>query len=210
MIHVAVVDDHELFREGLVMVLNQMDDIEVIADFGSGQDFLKAIGDLNIDLVLMDINMDVMNGVETTQKLKALKPEVKVIAVTMYTEDSYYLQMINAGAHGFVLKKAGKYELGQAIREVHNGGNYFSQEILQKMAFKAIAKPEENENKLSVREIEVLKLICKGLSTREISEMLFLSHKTVEVHRSNILRKSGQKNVAQLVMWALKNNYVTM
>jgi len=108
MIHVAVVDDHELFREGLVMVLNQMDDIEVIADFGSGQDFLKAIGDLNIDLVLMDINMDVMNGVETTQKLKALKPEVKVIAVTMYTEDSYYLQMINAGAHGFVLKKAGR------------------------------------------------------------------------------------------------------
>jgi len=208
MICVAVVDDHELFREGLVLVLNQMDDVEVCANFGSGQDFLNAMGGLDIDLVLMDINMEAMNGIETTQKLKAIKPEVKVIAVTMYTEDSYYMQMINAGAHGFVLKKAGKYELAKAIHEVHNGGNYFSQEILQKMALKAIAKPEENE--LSVREIEVLQLICKGHSTKEISEMLFLSHKTIEVHRSNILRKSGQKNVAQLVMWALKNNYATL
>lgn len=132
MIRVAVVDDHELFREGLVLVLNQMDDVDVCANFGSGLDFLNAIDGLNIDLVLMDINMEAMNGIETTQKLKAIKPDVKVIAVTMYTEDSYYMQMINAGAHGFVLKKAGKYELAQAIHEIHKGGNYFSQEILQK------------------------------------------------------------------------------
>ena len=210
MIKVVVVDDHALFREGLLMVLDQIDEVEVIADFGSGNDFLQSFQELEEDIVLMDINMEGMNGIETTKKAKSIRPQLKVIAVTMFVEDSYYMQMINAGAHGFVLKKAGKYELAQAIQEVYNGGNYFSQEILQKMAFKAIAKPEEKEKQLSAREVEVLQLICKGMSSKEISEKLFLSQKTVEVHRSNILRKSGNKNIAQLVIWALKNNYTNI
>ena len=207
MINIAVVDDHELFREGLVLVLSQIDDVNIVADFGSGDDLLKSIDDLNVDIILMDINMEGLSGIETTIKVKTSNPEIKIIAVTMFVEDSYYLQMINAGAHGFLLKKAGKYELEKAILEVHKGGNYFSQEILQKMALKAINKDDDKENKLTIRETEVLQLICKGLSTREISENLFLSQKTVEVHRSNILRKTNQKNVAQLVIWALKNNY---
>ncbi len=210
MINIAIVDDHEMFREGLVLVLSQVEDINVVGDFSSGDSFLKALADLDIDIVLMDIKMEGLNGIETTQKAKTIKPDLKVIAVTMFVEDSYYMQMINAGAHGFVLKKAGKYELAQAIHEVNKGGNYFSQEILQKMAFKAISGKDEKEHQLSTREVEVLRLICKGLSTKEISEVLFICQKTVEVHRSNILRKSDQKNIAQLVIWAIKNNYTTI
>ncbi|MCW3805115.1 response regulator [Plebeiibacterium marinum] len=210
MINVAIVDDHELFREGLVLVLDQIDEINIVKDYCSGNEFLSDLDNLNIDIVLMDIKMEGLNGIETTQKAKAIKPDLKVIAVTMFVEDSYYMQMIQAGAHGFVLKKAGKYELGQAIMEVYKGGNYFSQEILQKMALSAIGGTNSKENQLSNREIEVLQLICKGLSTKEIAESLFLSQKTVEVHRSNILRKSEQKNIAQLVIWAVKNNYTSI
>ncbi len=207
MINIAVVDDHEMFREGLVLVLGQIEDVNVVADYCCGHVFLENMDDLDIDIVLMDIKMEGMNGIETTQKLKAKKPDIKVIAVTMFVEESYYMQMIQAGAHGFILKKAGKYELAHAIQEVSKGGNYFAQEILQKMAFKAIAKTEDKEEQLTKREVEVLQLICEGLSTKEISEKLFLSHKTIEVHRSNILRKSDQKNIAQLVIWAVKNHY---
>lgn len=207
MIKVAVVDDHELFREGLVLVLKQIDDIEIVADFGSGNAFLESLDHLDLDIVLMDIKMEGFDGIETTIKAKDAKPNLKIIAVTMFEEDSYYLQMIHAGAQGFVLKKAGKYELAQAIKEVYKGGNYFSQEILQKMAFKAINTEKQQEEQLTGRETEVLQLICKGLSTKEICEKLFISQKTVEVHRSNLMRKTDCKNVAQLVIWALKNKY---
>lgn len=210
MINIVIVDDHEMFREGLVMVLGQVDNFNIVADYNSGDAFLKHVEELSFDVVLMDIKMDGTNGIETTRQLKLLKPDVKVIAVTMFVEDSYYLQMINAGAHGFVLKKAGKYELMQAVTEVHNGGNFFSQEILKKMAFKAIGKDDDKEKALTTRETEVLKLICKGLSSKEISEELFLSPKTIEVHRSNLLRKTDQKNIAQLVIWALKNNHISI
>lgn len=210
MINIVIVDDHELFREGLVLVLGQVDNFNIVADYNSGDEFLKHIDSLEVDVVLMDIKMEGLNGIETTIKLKEIKPDIKVIAVTMFVEDSYYLQMINAGAHGFVLKKAGKYELMQAVTEVNSGGNFFSQEILKKMAFKAINKEVEKEKALSPREVEVLKLICKGLSSKEISEELFLSPKTIEVHRSNLLRKTDQKNIAQLVIWALKNNHISL
>nr|WP_321406368.1 response regulator transcription factor [uncultured Carboxylicivirga sp.] len=210
MINIAIVDDHEMFIEGLVLVLSQVDNFNVVATFSSGDEFLKSIESLTIDVVLMDINMSGKSGIETTKICKVKKPEVRIIAVTMFVEDSYYMQMINAGAHGFILKKAGKFELTQAINEVYKGGNYFSQEILKKMAFKAISKKEDDPDQLSSREVEVLQLICKGMSTKEISERLFLSTKTVEVHRSNILKKTNQKNVAQLVIWALKHNYCSL
>ncbi|MCU4163729.1 response regulator [Carboxylicivirga caseinilyticus] len=210
MINIAIVDDHEMFIEGLVLVLSQVDNFNVVATFSSGDEFLSSIESLTIDIVLMDINMTGKSGIETTKICKVKKPEVRIIAVTMFVEDSYYMQMINAGAHGFILKKAGKFELTQAINEVYKGGNYFSQEILKKMAFKAISKKEDDPDQLSSREVEVLQLICKGMSTKEISERLFLSTKTVEVHRSNILKKTNQKNVAQLVIWALKHNYCSL
>jgi len=210
MINIAIVDDHEMFREGLVLVLSQIENFNIVGNYHSGDEFLEVMDSLPIDVVLMDIKMSGTSGIETTRLSKIKNPKLKIIAVTMFVEDSYYMQMINAGAHGFILKKAGKYELTQAINEVYNGGNYFSQEILKKMAFSAISKKTDDPDQLTNREIEVLQLICKGLSTKEISENLFLSAKTVEVHRSSLLRKSNQKNVAQLVIWAIKHNYCSI
>lgn len=210
MINIAIVDDHEMFREGLILVLGQVDNFNIVGSYSSGDEFLEKIDDLTIDVVLMDIKMTGKSGIETTSILKIKKPDLKIIAVTMFVEDSYYMQMINAGAHGFILKKAGKFELVQAINEVYKGGNYFSQEILRKMAFKAISKNENDPDKLTPREVEVLQLICKGMSTKEISETLFLSTKTIEVHRSNILKKANKKNIAQLIIWALKHHYCSL
>jgi len=206
MVNIAIVDDHDLFRQGLILVLGQVDEFNVVGDFSSGDEFLIALETLSVDVVLMDINMSGTNGIDTTRLVLKAKPLLKVIALTMFVEDAYYLQMIDAGARGFILKKGGKYELIQAIQEVYKGGNFFSQEILQRMAFKSINKEKEDLDKLSKRELEVLQMICHGLSTKEISDQLFISPKTVEVHRSNILRKAKLKNVAQLIIWAIKND----
>jgi len=210
MVNIAIVDDHDLFRQGLILVLGQVDEFNVIGDFRSGDDFLGALESLPVDVVLMDINMSGTNGIEATRLALKIKPLLKVIALTMFIEDSYYLQMIDAGARGFILKKAGKYELIQAIQEVNKGGSFFSQEILQRMAYNSINKDTDDPEQLSKRELEVLQLVCRGLSTKEISEDLFISHKTVEVHRSNLLRKANLKNVAQLIIWAIKRDYFSV
>ena len=145
------------------------------------------------------------NGIKTTQQAIDLKKEINIIGLTMLNDEASYLRMIENGAKGFVLKKSGKYELQQAIQDVYNGGNYFSQDILQKLAFRINRKSSNPADELTNRESEVIVHICKGLSTKQISEVLFISPKTIEVHRSNILSKTGCKNIAQLIVWAIKN-----
>jgi DNA-binding NarL/FixJ family response regulator len=205
-IDIAIVDDHELFRDGLKLVISQIEDFNVCNESSGGKEFLAYISHGTYpDVVLMDVNMPEMNGIETTEKALKIAPGLKVIALTMHKDESYYMQMISAGAKGFVLKKSGKYELQQAINEVYSGGNYFSSDIMQKMTFRLI-NPHTDDDKLTKREKEILKLICNGLSSNEISEKLFISPKTVEVHRTNIFRKTNVKNTARLVIWAVKNN----
>lgn len=204
-INVVLVDDHEIFREGLKLVLHQIENICVVAEFSSGDDFIKGINEIETDIVLLDINMPGIDGIKTTQQAIKQKKDLLIIGLTMLSDEASYLQMIENGAKGFVLKKSGKYELNQAIQDVYNGGNYFSQEILQKLAFRINRKSSNSVDELTNRENEILVLICKGLSTKQISEVLFISPKTIEVHRSNILSKTGCKNIAQLVVWAIEN-----
>ena len=130
----------------------------------------------------------------------------KVIALTMFADMTHYTQMKNAGVKGFILKKANKFELQQAINTVFSGGNYFSQEILQKMVFQSVRFPTAS-NQLTHSEIDILNLICKGFTSHEIAEKLFISAKTVETHRSNIFLKADVHNVAGLIVWAINNNY---
>jgi len=208
-IKIAIVDDHDLFREGIRLVLGQIENFEVIFDTSNGNVFLEFLQNSFPDLVLMDINMPIIDGIETTQKSIKLYPDLKVIALTMFSDTTHYTQMINAGIKGFILKKSNKYELQQAINAVYSGANYFSQEILQKMAFQSV-NFSSDPNRLTHRELDILNLVCKGLTSQEISDKLFISPKTVEVHRTNIFHKSDVRNIGELILWAIKNNYFSI
>jgi DNA-binding NarL/FixJ family response regulator len=207
-IHVSIVDDHELFRDGLKLVLTQLNPDFVISEFSNGQDFLKSLDAHVPEIVLMDVNMPILNGRETTKRALEKYPDLKIIAVTMYGEENYYMQMIEAGVKGIILKKSGKFELEQAIHEVLDGGNFFAQEIIKKMAMRLNRRNPNKFETLSERELEVLVKICNGLSNSEMAEQLFISPKTVEVHKSNIFKKTGVRNSAQLVIYAIKKGFI--
>lgn len=208
-IKIAVVDDHDLFREGLILVLNQIEGFEVIFNSSDGNQFIEFVQRSKPDVVLMDISMPLIDGVETTKKTLLFVPDIKIIALSMFSDFIHYSLMIHAGVKGFVQKNAAKYELQHAISIVHNGGNYFSQEILQKVAFHSIHS-SSNQDQLTNREYDVLNLVCSGLTSQEITEKLFISLKTVEVHRTNIFSKANVRNTAELIIWAVKNNLFTI
>jgi DNA-binding NarL/FixJ family response regulator len=207
-IHIAIVDDHELFRDGLKLVLQHINPGFKIHEASNGKEFLEMLETLVPDIVLMDINMPVLSGRDTVPKALEIRPDLKIIAVTMYGEEIYYLQMIELGVKGIILKKSGKMELESAIKEVLNGGNFFSQEILKKMAIRLNRKNTDKNNELSEREFEILVNVCNGMTNNEIAEKLFISPKTVEVHKSNIFRKTHVKNSAQLVIYAIKRGII--
>jgi DNA-binding NarL/FixJ family response regulator len=207
-INIAVIDDHDLFREGIKLVLSQIDGFNVVFDASDGNQFVDALNHLKVDIVLMDIEMPAINGIQATINALRVNPDLKVIALTMFSDTGHYTQMINAGVKGFILKKTNKFELQQAITTVYQGCSYFSQEIMKKMAFQSIHSNPCNQ--LTAREMDVLDLICKGLTSQEIAEKLFISVKTVEVHRSNIFLKTKVRNTAELIIWAVKTNLITI
>lgn len=208
-IRIAIIDDHDLFREGIILVLSQIEGFEVVFNTSDGNRFVEALALIEVDVALVDIEMPALSGALTIQKAMEVKPGLKAIALTMFSDTGHYTQMIQAGARGFILKKANKYELEQAILAVQRGGSYFSQEILQKLAFRYTGK-ETGEEDLTTREVEIMVLICQGLTSQEISERLHISAKTVETHRSNLFLKAGVHNVAGLIAWAVRNQYYSM
>ncbi len=208
-IKIAIIDDHDLFREGIKLVVGQIENFEVIFDTSNGNLFFEFLQNSMPDVVLMDIAMPIIDGVETTRKAVELLPSLKVIALSMFSDFIHYTQMIDAGVKGFILKKSNKFELQQAIHAVLSGGNYFSQEILQKMAFQSVHF-SAGSNQLTHRELVIINLVCQGLTLQEISDKLFISQKTVEVHRTNIFRKTDVRNSGELIVWAIKNNFFTI
>lgn len=204
-IKIAIVDDHQLFRSGLRFILENEKDIEVLFEAPNGKQFLEYLKSLKPDVVLMDISMPEMDGIEATQKALEILPELHVLVLSMYSDIEYYNTMIDIGVKGFILKDIDNNELADAIRKVHRGGNYFSQELLLKLIKN---KPEGEKIDLTRREMEVLELICKGHSNQEISEELYISQRTVERHRSSLLFKTDSKNSISLVIYAIKNNLV--
>lgn len=208
-IRIAIIDDHDLFREGLKLVLKQIDGFIIDFDTPDGNHFIEMLDTIPVDIALMDIDMPVINGIQATLKALKVKPGLKVIALSMFSDTGHYTQMINAGVKGFVLKKANKYELEQAITTVYHGGNYFSQEIIRKLAYQYTDKADGN-HQLTGREMEIMLMICQGLTSPEISDQLHISYKTVETHRSNIFLKAGVKNSAGLIVWAIRNQYYSV
>lgn len=209
---IIIVDDHTLFRNGLRILLNNMEDYQVIAEAANGKQFLDLLETHLPDLVLLDINMPVMDGIEAATIAHEKYPKLKIITLSMYGEEDYYYKMVNAGVKGFVLKNSDIKEVKTALDVVYDGGSFFSSELLQNLvnSLKSSPKSKEFHAELSEREMEILILICQGLSNQEIGDKLFISKRTVDKHRANILEKSESKNTAQLVVYAIKNRLVEL
>ncbi|HEY4789447.1 MAG TPA: response regulator transcription factor [Bacteroidales bacterium] len=211
-IKVFIVDDHDIFRDGIKLLLSSGDIAEVVGEACNGQEFLDKV-ELNMpDVVLMDIAMPVLDGIETSQKVREKYETLKILALTMFGDEKYYCKMIQAGAKGFVLKSSGISELIKAITEVNNGRSYFSNELLVKLIAGITSqrekKNEENNDNISKRELEVLRLIAHGHTNEEIADKLNIGTNTVRTHRANLAAKTGCGNTASLVMYAIKNKYV--
>jgi DNA-binding NarL/FixJ family response regulator len=204
---VIIADDHSLFRQGLKLILMELDDIEVIADVPNGKELLEIVGILEPDLIIMDINMPFLNGIEASKILARDHPEVKILVVSMYGDEQYYNSVIENGVKGFILKDADNSELKTAVRDILNGKTYFSQELLLRLIRSRQTPANVN---LTNREQEILELICQGLGTSDISAKLFLSDRTIENHKANLFAKTGCKNSLSLVIFAIKNNLATL
>ncbi len=209
---VIIVDDHTLFRNGLRILLNNLENYHVIAEAANGKQFLELLNTIVPDLVLMDISMPVMDGIEASTIAHAKYPDLKIITLSMYGEEDYYYKMVNAGVKGFVLKNSDIKEVKTALDVVYDGGSFFSSELLQNLvnSLKSSPKSKEFHTELSEREMEILILICQGMSNQKIADKLFISKRTVDKHRANILEKSESKNTAQLVVYAIKNRLVEL
>jgi len=212
-IKVLVVDDHQLFREGIVNLLFSAENIEVVAQAEDGIDAIEKAKHYKPDVVLLDITMPRMNGIETTKKLKSLMPKIKIVSLSMHSEKQYVKGVLEAGADGYLLKNCTNRQLTEAIQSGFDGKKYLSEDITG-MVISGYLDPSGSETteyeNLSVREKEIFHLFAEGKSTREISELLFISVKTVNTHKQNILEKLDLKSNTELVKYALKNGLINL
>jgi len=203
-----------MFRDGLKEILNKEKNIQIIDEAENGYEVLEKTENNNIDVVLMDIDMGGTNGIKATKELLTKLPETKVLVLSMHSDSKYIMSMLEAGAKGYILKNAGKEEVIAAINTVASGDSYFSSQVSSKIIEKlyskrtAIEKLKNREIPLTPRELEVLKLIALEYSNPEIAEELFISIRTVETHKRNLLEKLGAKNTAGLVKYALSNKII--
>jgi DNA-binding NarL/FixJ family response regulator len=213
-IRIYIIDDHKLFVHGVISLLSDEADLEIAGYAFSAADFLAVAEKIDVDVYLMDINMPDVTGIELTRKLKAIKPEARVLALTMYDDFEYVENMIKSGADGYILKTASLEELSLAIRTVAGKGKFFGNEI-QEIIFKKIGSKGSNgtktENKnqanLTKREMEIISLIAKEYTTQEIADKLFISTRTVETHRKNIISKTRVKSIIGLLKFAEKQGF---
>jgi len=208
MIRIIIADDHQMFIDGIRSLLEHEEDIEIIGEALDGEQVLRLVSSMPVDMILMDINMPKLDGLQATQQIKAKYPDTKVLMLTMYNTPEYIVGVADAGADGYILKNTGKHELNEAIRSIMAGLNFYSQEVMRTMLQSEKNKKTKalNDPQLSKREIEVLKLIVQEMTTQEIADALFISNHTVETHRKNLLDKLNARNIAGLVRYAYQNN----
>lgn len=207
---IAIADDYKIFREGLKKCIASDDSLEVIIEANNGEELISAFEKTTPDVVIMDLKMPVMDGMEATQIIRARFPKVKVLVVTMYNEDKFIIHLMEIGANGYLLKNAEPDEIRRSIYAVYENGFYFndlvSNALVKKLAIKDKINPSFNQNiELSQQELEVLKLICNEKTVEEIAKEIFLSPPLVENIRRQLIEKIGVRNTAGLVMYAIKN-----
>jgi DNA-binding NarL/FixJ family response regulator len=199
MIRIAITDDHRLFRKGMTIMIEDLEGIEVMFEAENGKELLEKLKAQAVDLVLLDLDMPVMDGIATTSALRADFPELKIVILSMHDDDKMIAHLMEKGAHGYLLKDAEPEEVETAIRTTLQNGFYFNERVSKAMLSGLVQKNNikpsfQAPTELSERELEVLKLICKEYTSQEIADQLFISKRTVEGHRNRMLEKIGAKN----------------
>ena len=214
---ILIVDDHEVVRDGLRNILTSLDNISIAGEAGNGEDAVKMYSSLKPDLVIMDISMPGMNGIEATRVIKEKDPDARILILTMHDNQEYLNQIIRSGAKGFILKNTDKEELLDAVKTVASGDNFFSKDISKLIIDNYIRTAKETEKNdgykevpLTKREIEILKLIASGYSKQKKANILYISYNTVDTHRKNIMHKLSIKNTAGLVRYAIEKGLISL
>jgi two-component system, NarL family, response regulator NreC len=212
-IRLVVADDHEIFLDGLCLMLGKSQDIDLVGYASNGRELVDLVTELKPDVVLTDIKMPGMDGVEATQKITSQQPGIRVVALSMFDEEHLVVDMLEAGAKGYLLKNAGKDEILDAIHAVYNWDTYYCRQTTNKLAG-MIAKSRFGSGKkkelpvFAEKELEIIRYICMQLTAQEIADRVFLSRRTVEGYRLKILEKMDVKNSAGVVVYALKHGLV--
>lgn len=214
-INLAIADDHKIFREGLKATLEDCADLNILFEAGNGIELVKQLAFKNPDVILMDIKMPEMDGMQATAYIQQNFSHVKVLALSMFNEDKYILDMMKAGASGYLLKNAEPQEIIDAVFMVHKKGYYFNEHLsitlVKQFMGKSTINPKGKEDmELNERETEVLKLICQEKQNTEIADKLFLSVRTVEGYRTKLFEKTGSKNMVGLVIYAIKKGIIDL
>ena len=212
-IKIAIADDYTIYRDGLKIGLAQDENLEVMLEAADGEDLIKGIETNMPDVIIMDLKMPVMDGMEATKVIKKKYPDMKILVVTMYDDEKFVIHLMEIGANGYLLKNAEAEEIRKAIYSVHETGYYFnnivSNALLKKLVMKGNIKPSFKEGvELTEREQDVLKLICAEKTANEMGQQLFLSPRSVEGIRQRLIDKVGVRNTAGLVMFAVKNGII--
>ena len=206
-INVLLTDDHQIIIDGLKSLLKNQDEINVAAEANNGRDALRILDLISIDVLLMDIDMPVMNGIDALKEIRRQNSKVKVVILSMHNEAGMIKSLIDLGANGYLLKSCTQDELVDAIKKVASGQSYFSSDVTLALLKPATNQGQQNEI-LTERETEILKLIAAGFSNKEIGEQLFISHRTVDTHRTNLMKKLDVNNIAGLISYAIRNGIV--
>ncbi|MBN1931354.1 MAG: response regulator transcription factor [Desulfobacterales bacterium] len=209
---IVIAEDHKILRQGLCSLLTMCDEFEVVGEAGDGMSAIRTINETHPDLVLLDLNMPKMNGIAVIKQIKQQFPETKILALTMYSQEDYILEVFNSGGDGYCLKSSGREDLMMGIKTVLSGKYYISPEIseivLEGYLESRKIKKKSSFEILTKREKEVLKLVGEGYQNKEIAEYLYISPKTVEKHRANIMRKLNLHNASELTVYAIEKGLV--
>ncbi|MFC1234749.1 response regulator [Vibrio sp. F74] len=208
MISLVLADDHRLMQDGLKSRLDREDNLVILACVGTGEDALKVTQELKPDVLLLDINMPKLNGIEVLERLKKAGSQTAVIMLSMHDSKDYVIRSVKAGAKGYVLKDVGSDELVMAINQVANGHSYLSSQASDKLLEQFNEEPKEKDETLSKREADVLQAIVSGAGNKDIADTLHISVRTVETHRLRIKKKLGATSTAGLVMIALEKGLI--
>jgi two-component system response regulator NreC len=213
-IRVVVADDHTILRQGIKALLDNQEEIEVVGEAKDGREAIKAIEELSPDVILMDIAMPGLNGLEATRRIKKKFPMTKVVVLTMHTNEEYIFQILNAGADGYLVKETAFQDLISAINSVHRGEAFMSPSISKKVMTDYIQRAQGEEkvgfDTLTTREREILQLVAEGNANKKIAEALFISPKTVETHRAHIMDKLNIHDRAGLIKYAIRKGMINL